>query len=305
MTVERAESATGWSELVRAQPAPPLSGLVSGFCGYRERSAAVVRRLQPATSIIPVIISFGDPLTIDQPGAVGCAGRFESFTAGLHGGFAVTEYLGGQHGVQFDLSPMAAFRIFGMPGSAIADHIVGLDDVAPELGRSLPDRLASASGWPERFDIVEAALALLAERGPLSDPTVEWMWAELARTHGAVRITDLVDGAGWSHRHLTARFRSQVGITPKAAAGILRFEHASSVLASAGMGLAQIADLCGYADQSHLNRDFRRYADTTPAAMRRCADTTLTAVAAPAEQAPPDPEGNARAFGTYRPAPAG
>jgi AraC-like DNA-binding protein len=267
IAVELAESATGWSELVRTEPAPSLAGMVTGFCGYQERSAAVVRRVQAATSRIPVIISFGDPLTVDQPGAGGGAGRFASFTAGLHGGFAVTEYVGGQHGVQVDLSPLGALRIFGVPGSAIAGSVVGLEDLAPELGRSLPDRLASASGWPERFEIVEGALTRLAERGPVSDPTVEWAWAELARTHGAVRVADLVAASGWSHRHLTARFRSQVGITPKAAAGILRFEHASSVLATAGMGLAEIADRCGYADQSHLNRACRRYAGTTPAAL--------------------------------------
>jgi methylphosphotriester-DNA--protein-cysteine methyltransferase len=42
---------------------------------------------------------------------------------------------------------------------------------------------------------------------------------------GAVPIGRLVREVGWSHRHLIARFRQQVGLAPKTAARLVRFER--------------------------------------------------------------------------------
>ena len=52
---------------------------------------------------------------------------------------------------------------------------------------------------------------------------------------------------------------------PKAIAAILRFERAVQELRRNGRArLLEIAHDCGYYDQAHFNRDFRRFAGTTP-----------------------------------------
>lgn len=43
---------------------------------------------------------------------------------------------------------------------------------------------------------------------------------------------------------------------------MLRFEHAVTLLS--GRPLADMAAVCGYADQAHLNREFRGLAGCTP-----------------------------------------
>ena len=67
---------------------------------------------------------------------------------------------------------------------------------------------------------------------------------------------------GWSRRHLAARFRDEVGVSPKALARLLRFERALELLGT--RTLADIAYECGYYDQAHFNRDFRAFAGATP-----------------------------------------
>lgn len=112
--------------------------------------------------------------------------------------------------------------------------------------------------------MVDEVLLDLADRGREPDPLVDWLWRRLQASGGRVRISDLVMKSGWSHRHVISRFRDQVGVTPKTAASVIRFERASAALASRQPSLAETAAAHGYADQSHLTRDFVRFAGETP-----------------------------------------
>jgi AraC-like DNA-binding protein len=83
---------------------------------------------------------------------------------------------------------------------------------------------------------------------------------------GQVRVEQLAAELGWSRKRLWARFRSQIGLTPKRAAQLVRFDHAAHRLA-AGHSAAQVAAESGYADQSHLNREVMAFAGVTPTAV--------------------------------------
>jgi len=75
-------------------------------------------------------------------------------------------------------------------------------------------------------------------------------------------------GTLWSGRHLTSRFRTEIGLTPKAAARVIRFDRARHLLiakaADSGYRLADLAATCGYFDQAHLAREFRALAGCPP-----------------------------------------
>jgi AraC-like DNA-binding protein len=87
-------------------------------------------------------------------------------------------------------------------------------------------------------------------------------------------VTALAAETGWSARHLGARFRAEIGLSPKAAARVFRFDHARRRLAraataargaaGAGVRLADIAAEAGYYDQAHLAADFRLLAGCPP-----------------------------------------
>ena len=84
-------------------------------------------------------------------------------------------------------------------------------------------------------------------------------------TGGTLTVGALAAEVGWSRRHLGERFRAEIGLTPKAAGRVLRFERARRLLGRARRpGLAEVAALSGYYDQAHLNREWRELAGCSP-----------------------------------------
>lgn len=254
-------------ELVRHRPGPVLGGLVAGIVGMSERTSGRVRRRQPAGSLLPLVVSFGPPLRIDDHSdAVGAVGTYRSFFAGLSTGYARTCFDGAQDCVQVYLTPLGARRVLGVPGVELARRVVPVDDVAPRLGSVLADRVGAAATWTERFALVEAALVeQTAAQEPGPPPWVDWMWEQVVASGGRATIGDLVRATGWSQRHATAVFEREVGLTPKQAAGVVRFEAAAADLAR--LPPAEVAARHGYYDQSHLSRAVVRYAGETPGAL--------------------------------------
>jgi AraC-like DNA-binding protein len=167
--------------------------------------------------------------------------------------------------IELRLTPLGAHSVLGLPMHELTNRTVELEDVVPRV-EELTARVRDEPSWPERFDLVEAFLArrLADSVGP--SPAVEWSWQRLRQSGGRASIGALAAELGWSHRRLIARFREAIGLAPKTAARVLRFDRAVSALRVSPNGLAEIALECGYFDQAHLNRDFRELAGTTPGA---------------------------------------
>ena len=92
-----------------------------------------------------------------------------------------------------------------------------------------------------------------------------WALSRLWQTGGKERVESLATELGCSRRYLLARFREQVGLGPKTVARLIRFGTVRRRIERAPTRWADVAYECGYADQSHLARDFRELAGTTPA----------------------------------------
>jgi AraC-like DNA-binding protein len=256
-------------EMIRSPVAPGLEGLVRDYVGFREESAARLERRETPSELVTLIVNFGAPLDV---AAVGQAGdRLDgSFLARICGTPAVVGFAGVSAGVQIDMSPLGAHMLLDLPMDELPDPVVALADVMGAEGRLLGGRLAAMPGWEERFDYLDDLLLRRFARARAPKASVEWAWRSLLASGGSIPIGRLTDRLACSPNHLIRGFRSQVGVTPKQAGSIIRFGRASRALRSTSPpALAALAAACGYHDQSHMTRDFRRYAGTTPAAYAR------------------------------------
>lgn len=267
--VLREESEHGWWELTSREPHGSLRGLVRRYVGYREWSTVPVRRREVPTGDVSLIASFGPRIEVrdeNDPGVI--RHRLGSFLVPVDDAWAITEYTGEQHGVEITLTPLAASTLLGVPLHQLAEQVVELTDVLGAEGRLVVERLASTADWSACFDALDAVLRDLLTRGREPSPAAAWAWQWLWVTGGRVPIGALVDELGCSHRYLLSEFRRYVGVRPKTLARVLRCQSAIGLL-DAGDSLAEVASRCGYADQAHLNLDFRRITGLSPDGWRR------------------------------------
>jgi len=83
------------------------------------------------------------------------------------------------------------------------------------------------------------------------------------------RLAELAAVAGVHPAHLTREFRRHFGSSIGEYARALRVARAAELVDAGERSLAEIARLCGFADQSHLTRAFRAAYGVTPGARRR------------------------------------
>lgn len=281
--VSRSRSATGSSEYAEAAPAPVLLPFVRRYTGFVERADTGLRRLEAPSSRAVLVINLGVPFAVSGPDG-SAAVHVGGFLARLSPQPATTAFSGKSAGVQVDFTPIGLHLFCGIALHELPELSVGLADVLGEEGRRLEEALAAAPDWASRFDLLDAAIARRFARARGATPSVEWAWRALARSGGTAEIGALCDRLGCSPRHLIRGFREQVGVPPKTAARILRFERAAQLLrARRPVELARVAAACGYHDQAHMTREFRALAGTTPAAYRGSLLGGFEGVAAGAE----------------------
>jgi AraC-like DNA-binding protein len=267
----RHESAVGRWETALRGPHPAMHGYVGRYAAYREYITGFSSRRETPGGWVPMIVSLGAPISIAAPGSHDSAATpFRAFVAGMHDTFAISECDGEQAGVQVSFTPMGARAFFGVPMCELTNRAFEVEDVMGSEGRVLVERLRSARTWEDCFEILDVTIAGRMAKAPSVPRDVAWALEQIANPGGPVRIRDLAASLGYSHKHLIARFREEVGLAPRGLARVLRFERTLERLkAHAHDGWATIALDSGYYDQAHMYRDFRDFTGFSPSEFLR------------------------------------
>ena len=81
---------------------------------------------------------------------------------------------------------------------------------------------------------------------------------------GNITLDDLAGLAGLSSFHFSRKFKADFGVAPHYYVLSRRIERAKQLLKKDRLPLKLVAAECGFADQSHLNRAFRKFLGVTP-----------------------------------------
>ncbi|WP_049568175.1 helix-turn-helix transcriptional regulator [Nonomuraea sp. SBT364] len=241
-------------DVLEVAPSAALRPYAIRLSAYRQ--AGPVTRAEAAMPGSVLIVHFGEAMEV-------AGERVISFAGGLTDRFTPTRTAGPIEGVQIDLTPIGARRLYGIPMRHLTNRVLPVEDLLGPWAATLVARLAETRSWRGRLALADRLLAARIRAGPELGPEVAWAWARLLRSGGDLGVPVLAESLGWSHRHLVSRFHDQIGLTPKTAARVIRFARAARLL-RAGRGIATVAAECGFYDQAHMNREFRALGDTTP-----------------------------------------
>jgi AraC-like DNA-binding protein len=231
------------------------------MAGFSDRAKDLVDLPVVPYPAVTVFIDLGDGVLVDDASGRQRRGSVVAGLApsGVRGRGRDIECL------QVRLSPVVAHAVLGASAD-LGGTVVALDDLWGRDAVRTQEQLRAAGSWDDRFAIAEVALARRHQAGRAADPEVAFAWGQMVASRGQVRVERLAAEAGWSRKRLWSRFRSQIGLTPKRAAQLIRFDHAAHRLA-AGHSAALVAAESGYTDQSHLHRDVKTFAGVTPTAV--------------------------------------
>ncbi|GAA0512032.1 AraC family transcriptional regulator [Paractinoplanes deccanensis] len=247
-------------EYARCRPSARLRPYVAFYTGYRQRGLAPALHRGLPSPHLTLIFTIDDPLVVEaHPDPRQRPGSYDALIGGLHLGPALISHPGRQSGVQVALSPLGCRALLGLPAGELSCLDLPADAVLPSSAE-IRERIGTARSWPERFAAVDRVLRR-SVTGPGVAPALAYAWARLTRAD--VSVAAVAAEVGWSGRHLTDRFRAEFGLRPKEAARVARFDRARQALRPTAR-LADLAAACGYADQSHLVREFRALAGCTP-----------------------------------------
>jgi AraC-like DNA-binding protein len=253
------------------KPDPRLSEIVASMWFGEGRTAYQRDRILPSGQS-QLLINLGPPQYRVEPGPPEKRVPFvDVWYSGLHQGPIDTEAPHGNALLGVAFSAHGSFPWLGERMEDLSDRIIALADALGDGALALRERLLNTASLEARFKCVERWLLARLKPRTIVHPAVRWAVDRIAATGGRIPIEELATQTGFTRKHLGSLFQQQVGVSPKSLARIHRFRGALALLdrGDGHVPWAELAEQCGYYDQSHLINEFRRFTGFSPVELAR------------------------------------
>ena len=99
---------------------------------------------------------------------------------------------------------------------------------------------------------------------------LDYCTRRIFETHGNIPLKRLGEETGYSERYLNQLFDLYTGLSPKSMCHVIRIQYAYLLMESRPeLSLSAVAQAAGYADHSHMNREFHRFLNASAGVLRK------------------------------------
>ncbi|MBS1600257.1 MAG: AraC family transcriptional regulator [Bacteroidetes bacterium] len=171
--------------------------------------------------------------------------------------------------------PAGINKLLGLPAHELRNLFIGIEDILGKKGLELAEIIFETTSAQSKVNILNSFFA-----GLISDKknSIEFLIPEslnyIFRNKGIISMSQLVKFTGYTERHLERKFMDSVGVNPKRFINIVKLHNFLKHLNSnrSDTNLTQLSYEAGYADQSHLIKEFKKHTGLTPTLYKDKAD---------------------------------
>ncbi|WP_026464539.1 helix-turn-helix domain-containing protein [Adhaeribacter aquaticus] len=164
-------------------------------------------------------------------------------------------------------NPTGFHKIFRLLPQEFTNYVINLDDVFGRAVREFYEKLGEASSLTEMVNLTNTFLqdCLQKSKLPTAPDNITRISTIILKNAGHVNVDQLAKEANMSKRNFERHFSEQVGLSPKLFCCVTRFNKAFKIkLENPKKSWTEIANQCGYFDQMHLIKEFKKFAGSSP-----------------------------------------
>lgn len=162
--------------------------------------------------------------------------------------------------------PTGIKNLLGIPAYELRDQIIPLEDIFGKDSMKLEEKLTEAKSYQEKSDVLNLFFTSVALKHSKEKRIVASSIDFILKNKGIISSSQLIKFTGYTERHIERLFMDSIGINPKKFANIIRLNYFLQQIKTKPdyINLTGLAYEVGYADQSHLIKEFKKNTGMTP-----------------------------------------
>jgi AraC-like DNA-binding protein len=171
---------------------------------------------------------------------------------------------GHYHIIFVGLSPLGLYHLIKRETYDLTNAATPLEYLLPSISQ-LMEQLIEIEGFEKRIELIEPFLIKAFTQNKYTAGDMDFALDIINEKKGNIAIKQIAESCRISERTLERKFTEQLGFSPKEYVRLIRFKNVMHYLMlQPKMSWAELAYYFGYADQSHLHKDFQYFAATSP-----------------------------------------
>lgn len=160
--------------------------------------------------------------------------------------------------------PPGHIQIIKRPIRDLIDHAFDFEELF-EADHHIVEKIANEPHFAEKINLFQQTIGQFIDKTEKTPALINHSLKMIYSSKGNINIHLLATTLGCSTRNLRNKFIEHVGISPKLFSEIVRFQFALKMLRDK-RAIDDIIFECGYYDQAHIIKEFRKFGQATPQA---------------------------------------